>query len=78
MLDPRSPLYQFYRVRSRFEDSLAEIEAALDGDAIEIGLQVSAILSFAEELNDMRQLLSDFAISQQFKHLDETQASEPR
>ena len=78
MLDPRSTLYQFYRVRNRFEDSLAEIEAALDGDAIEIDEQVSTILSLAEELNDMRQLLWDFAVSQQFKHLDQTQASEPR
>jgi len=78
MIAMRGPVMRFLSIRDRIEAGLSAVQEALNDDAIEVDYQIDRVITETERLEAMRQHLTDFAKQQQFKHMHETDESQPK
>jgi hypothetical protein len=71
-------LAHFLQVREQFDKLLSDIEFALDGDSMFIEDAVDEVYAACDRLAEIKDSLKDFADENQFRHIRETDESQPR
>jgi len=71
-------LAHFLQVREQFDKLLSDIESALDGDSMFIEDAVDEVYAACDRLAEIKDSLKDFADENQFRHIRETDESQPR
>ena len=76
--DRKNLILRFAKVRHDVEQLFAEILHAFNGDSIHIDYSIDELYERIDTLAEMKTDLMDFADENQFRHIRETDESQPR